>query len=294
MSEARAAGTLYDLGYQRYEGKRLGRNHAIANLMGYSVRSAFGIGRGAKAKLIPMFLTAIVFIPAIIQVSGAAALNQPEMVNYPFQLNVSAFLIALFVAVQAPELIVTDKQQGVLSLYLSRPLTARDYALSKMFALTGALMVLTFGPQFLLFLGKVLVSPTPWTLLKTEYKVLAPIVGGAMMTALFIGGIGLGVASLTAKRAHGTAAVIGVFLIFPAMTSLVRSIATGSVRKYAKLADPIVVINGFTTWLFDVQASRRSLISRLDLPGQAYLYLMIVVTVLAGILLVWRYRRHYA
>ena len=34
MAEARAAGTIYDLGYQRYGGTRLGRNHAIANLMG--------------------------------------------------------------------------------------------------------------------------------------------------------------------------------------------------------------------------------------------------------------------
>ena len=49
--------------------------------------------------------------------------------NYATQLNLTAFLLALFGAVQAPELVVTDKQQGVLSLYLSRPLTAADYAM---------------------------------------------------------------------------------------------------------------------------------------------------------------------
>ena len=51
MAEPRAAGTIYDLGYQRYGGQRLGRNNAIANLIRYSFRAAFGIGRGPKAKL---------------------------------------------------------------------------------------------------------------------------------------------------------------------------------------------------------------------------------------------------
>ena len=138
MAEARAAGTIYDLGYQRYGGQRLGRNNAIANLIRYSFRAAFGMGRGSKAKLLPMIVTGVVFLPAFVQVGIASASGRPELVNYAGQLNFTAFLLALFVAVQAPELVVTDKQQGVLSLYLSRPLTATDYAMSKMFALTGA------------------------------------------------------------------------------------------------------------------------------------------------------------
>src|SRR3954471_22142922 len=177
MAEARAAGTIYDLGYQRYAGRRLGRNNAIANLIRYSFRAAFGMGRGAKSKLLPMIVTGVVFLPAIVQVAVASATGRPEVVNYAGQLNFSAFLLALFVAVQAPELVVTDKQQGVLSLYLSRPLTATDYAMSKMFALSGAMLCITLGPQLFMFLGKVLLSATPWTLFKTEYPQLGPIIG---------------------------------------------------------------------------------------------------------------------
>src|SRR3954463_10053259 len=95
MAEARAAGTIYDLGYQRYEGNRLGRNHAIANLIRYSFRAAFGLGRGPRAKAVPMIISAIVFLPAIVQVGIASAANQPNLVNYAGYLQFTAFFIAL-------------------------------------------------------------------------------------------------------------------------------------------------------------------------------------------------------
>src|ERR1043166_3494395 len=226
MSEARAAGTIYDLGYQRYGGRRLGRNNAIANLIKFSFAAAFGIGRGPKSKLLPLAVTAVVFLPAIVQVGVASTTGHPELVNYANQLNFSAFLLALFVAVQAPELVVTDKQQGVLSLYLSRPLTASDYAMSKMFALSGAMLVITLGPQLFMFGGKILITTEPWTMLKTEYPLLGPILGGTMMTSLFMAAIGLSLASMANRRAQGTALVIAVFLLLPAAAGVVRSFAT--------------------------------------------------------------------
>ncbi len=43
------AGSIYDLGYQRYEGVRLGRRHAIWALYVHSLRSVFGIGRSLSS-----------------------------------------------------------------------------------------------------------------------------------------------------------------------------------------------------------------------------------------------------
>jgi ABC-2 type transport system permease protein len=294
MAEARAAGTIYDLGYQRYAGRRLGRNNAIGNLIRYSFRAAFGLGRGSKSKMLPMFVTGVVFLPAIVQVGVASSTGHPELINYANQLSFTAFLLALFVAVQAPELVVTDKQQGVLSLYLSRPLTAADYAMSKMFALSAAMLVITLGPQLFMLFGKILLSTAPWDMFKHEYPMLGPIIGGTAMTSLFVAAIGLSLSSLAAKRAHGTALVIAIFLLLPAAAGIVRSFATGDVRRFANLANPILVITGFANWLFDVQARRRAVITRLDLPPESYLYLMIVVIVAGVGTLVWRYRRQDA
>jgi ABC-2 type transport system permease protein len=294
MVETRAAGAIYDLGYQTYGGARLGRNHSIANLIRYSFGTAFGLGRGARAKVLPMLVLGIVFLPAIVQVGVASATGQPNLVNFAGYLQFTAFSLALFAAAQAPELIVTDKQQGVLALYLSRPLTARDYALSKFFALTAAMLVLTLGPQIWMFLGKVFLLDKPLEMLKSEYPKLGPIFAGTVMTSLFVAGISLAVASLAARRAYATAAVIAVFMLLPAATEIVRTLTVGPVRKYARLGNPIVILTGFTNWLFDVQANRRSIVSRLDLPGEAYLYMMMVVIVLSVLLLVQRYRRYNA
>src|SRR5262245_55042294 len=192
----RAAGTIYDLGYQRYAGHRLGRLNAIRTLFTFSLRTAYGLGRGDRSKLIPGGILLVVFLPAIIQVGVASATGRPEFINYAGHLQFTALLLALFAAAQGPEMIVTDRQHGVLSLYLSRPLTGTDYAFAKLAALVGAMLVLTLGPQLLLFLGKVFMVADPWTALKAEWRKLLPIAGGTFVTSVFMASIGLALASL--------------------------------------------------------------------------------------------------
>ena len=59
------SGSIYDLGYRGYEGPRLGRAHAIRSLFSHSLRSAYGIGRGARAKIAPLVLGAMAVVPAV-------------------------------------------------------------------------------------------------------------------------------------------------------------------------------------------------------------------------------------
>ena len=58
MSESQNAGAIYDLGYQHYTGERRGRGYAFRTLLGFSFRSAFGLGRGEKAKSLPALVAA--------------------------------------------------------------------------------------------------------------------------------------------------------------------------------------------------------------------------------------------
>jgi ABC-2 type transport system permease protein len=68
------AGTVFDIGYQRYSGPREGRHRARVAVFKDGVRTALGLGRGARAKVLPWFfivaLVAIGFIMALI--AGAA------------------------------------------------------------------------------------------------------------------------------------------------------------------------------------------------------------------------------
>jgi ABC-2 type transport system permease protein len=282
MAEARTAGAIYDLGYQPYAGVRYGRGYVLRSLFRYSFNSAFGIGRGEKAKSMPALVVAAVYLPAIIQLGVASAMGVTSMLHYAAHLQFTAFLLALFAASQAPELIVSDKQNGVLSLYLSRPLKAADYALAKLGALAAAMLVITLGPQLLLFVGKVF---------QAEWTKLFPILGGTLLVSLFIASIGLLLSSFASRRGYATASVIVFFLLAPAVVDMFRSVTSGSVKRYSILLHPIYLMTGFTDWLFDVEAKRRTDVGRADLPGSLYMYVMLVACALCIAAFVRRYRR---
>jgi ABC-2 type transport system permease protein len=291
MAESQTAGAIYDLGYQRYTGERRGRGYAFRTLLNFSFRSAFGIGRGEKAKSLPVLVAAVVYLPAMIQIGVASSSGMSQFLSYANQLQFTAFLLALFAAAQAPELIVTDRQQGILSLYLSRPLRAMDYALAKLVALTGAMLVLTLGPQLMMFLGRIFISDKPWPTFVAEWPKLMPIFGGTILVSLFFAAIGLGLSSLASRRGYATAGVIAFFLLTAAMSEMIRAVAFGNLKRYAVLANPSLLITGLTNWLFEIEALRRSGVGRADLPGTLYLYVMLTVTALATGLLLNRYRR---
>ena len=291
MAETERTGAIYDLGYQHYTGQRFGRGYAFRILLFFSFAAAFGRGRGEKAKIIPAIIGAIVFLPALIQIGVASASGMVNFISYANHLQFTAFLLALFTASQAPEMVVTDRQQGTLALYLSRPLRSFDYALAKLAGLTGAMLVLTLGPQTLLFLGRVFISDKPWTTFVAEYPKLVPIVGGTVMVSLFFASIGLGLAAYASRRGYASAGVIAFFLLTAAASTMVRAVAFGSVQRYAVLANPAGLVYGYTVWLFEIEARRRSDVGRADLPGHLYLYVILVVTAIAIAMLLRRYRR---
>ncbi len=299
----RAAGTIYDLGYQHYDGPRLGRWPVIRTLAAFSFRTAFGTGRGNKAQIIPYLVLLLVYLPAVIMVGIASALGRPEAINYAQYLPAVTFLLALFTAAQSAEVIVTDRQYGVLALYLSRALGTTDYIAAKLIAFTGALLVLTLGPQLVLFSGKVLIATSPWDAWKSNYKDLLPIFGGTILAACYMSFIGLALASFAARRAYAAASVIAFFVLMPAVANIARVIITDpDKQRYTVLGNPFIVITGFANWLFDVQANARvpnqlgargaaRTLARAALPGQYYLYVMIGTCVIALTLLILRYRR---
>ena len=77
MAETRAAGTIYDLGYQQYRGARLGRVNAVRNLFTFSFRTAFGLGRGSRSKVIPVIVVSVVMMVALGMIFMASATGRP-------------------------------------------------------------------------------------------------------------------------------------------------------------------------------------------------------------------------
>src|SRR5215472_19362553 len=74
-------GVIHDLGYRRYEGPRLGRAAIIRALIWHGFRTAFGLGRGAKAKVVPAVALLALCLPAAVN-AFAMAKGSPRLLPY--------------------------------------------------------------------------------------------------------------------------------------------------------------------------------------------------------------------
>jgi len=167
-----AAGNIYDLGYQGYDGPRQGRLAVTRGLLIATLRAAYGIGRGGRAKVVPFGLGALALLPAVLAVgiralatqAGAGdALDEASPIRHDTYQGLTSTLIMLFCAAQAPELFGKDQRYGVLPLYFSRVLTRVDYALARLGGLFLAVFLVSVVPQVVLSIGAILAAADPLT-----------------------------------------------------------------------------------------------------------------------------------
>ena len=205
-------GVIHDIGYRRYTGPRLGRAQIIRALYWHSLRSAFGIGRGAKAKIVPVITFVVICLPAVAN-AVAVAQGQPRIVPYDtylFQLRVIVMII--FIAAQAPELVSRDLRSHVLPLYFCRPLRRMDYPLAKLAAFITACLAMIEIPLLLLYVGTI-AQAHGGSAIWHQTKALIPGLLVGLMWAVLLASIGLVLASLSGRRAFATGAIAIFFFL---------------------------------------------------------------------------------
>jgi ABC-2 type transport system permease protein len=254
MSEAPArgsagpAGVIHDIGYQRYEGPRLGRRYAVRSLYVHSLRTAFGLGRSAKAKVFPWLVAGLIGLVAAVLTAVRAQVGEVILPYPEFPERVSV-LILLFCAVVGPELVSRDLRGGVLPLYFSRPLRRGDYALAKLAALVTAVWLPLFGAQLLMFLGAAF-SVDGLGAVWDEFGDFAPGVVYSGVHAVVFASLALLIASLAGRRAVAAGAVVAVFLATTPVVGVLSALGTETTRQLAALASPMTLVGGVGDWLF--------------------------------------------
>jgi ABC-2 type transport system permease protein len=209
---ATTASVIHDLGYRRYDGPRLGRGHITAALAWHSFRSAFGFGRGAKAKVIPVIALMALCLPAIVN-AFAMSRGNSRLVSYDaYQPVLRILVMTVFVAVQAPELVSRDLRSRVLPLYFSRPIKTIDYPLAKYLAFTGACLVMMEVPLLLLYVGTI-VNVHGGAAVWAQTRALIPGLLVGLMWSVVLAAVSLFLASLTGRRGFATGAVAIFFLL---------------------------------------------------------------------------------
>ena len=206
------SGVIHDIGYRRYTGRRLGRAQIIRALYWHSLRSAFGIGRGAKAKIVPVITFVVICLPAVVNAVSVARGNGRLVPydTYAFQLRVVVMII--FIAAQAPELVSRDLRSHVLPLYFCRPLRRLDYPLAKLAAFVTACLAMIEIPLLLLYLGTIAQSHSGSAIWQ-QTRALIPGLLVGLMWAVLLAAIGLALASLSGRRAYATGAIAIYFFL---------------------------------------------------------------------------------
>lgn len=212
---------VFDLGYQRYTGPREGRNRARLALFDNGVRTVLGIGRGGRAKILPvgLFLAAmtpaVVFVIILSFIGEAGADFIPGPADY---YSIVSVLLIIFGAIMAPELLCPDRRDNVLPLYLVRPLTSTDYLIARFLAFFVIVLALVYVGQIVLQAGLILTASDQVEYIRENWRDVPRILFMGVLIATFISVGPLAVAAFTTRRAYAAAFIIAAWLLLNAIS----------------------------------------------------------------------------
>jgi ABC-2 type transport system permease protein len=244
---------IHDLGYRRYDGPRLGRGAIVRALIWHSFRSSWGIGRGLKAKIVPVLAFIVMCLPALVN-AGVVANGGNRLFDYDtYVIAMRPLLLTVFLAAQAPELISRDLRSGVLPLYFSRPIRSGDYPLAKYIALAASTLILVEVPLLILYLGTI-VSAKNGHGVWVETRALIPGLGIGVLWAVLPVAIATVLASLAARRAYATGIIAIAFVLTFTLAGLLISVGSSkspvnTTVHVGGMLSPYTIIDGVRIWL---------------------------------------------
>ena len=284
-------GAIHDIGYRHYDGPRMGPTYIARSLFVHSLRGAFGLGRSARTKVMPLLLLAVMVLPALLIAAIVIFTNEDklplEYSAYAVHLQV---IVSIFVASQAPQSVSRDLRYRVVALYFSRPLTRHAYVQAKLLAMSAALFLLLAVPLLVLYVGALLAQMPLW------HNTRGVLVGlaGAVVFAVVLASVGLVIAAFTPRRGLGVAAVVAVLLVLAGVSGTIQGIAEHAgnytTAGYAGLISPFTLVDGVQTWAFGAKSST---ISHPHGTTGGIVFVLVTIALVAGCygLLVLRYRK---
>ena len=302
-----AAGELFDLGYQHYDGPREGRMRARKAVFFDGVRTILGVGHGPLAKVLPILLFAAAMTPAVIMAIIASMFDVigdvlPGHADY---YQVVSIVLIIFAALVAPELLCPDRRNGVISLYLVRPLTTTDYVVSRWLAFFSITLLLVYSGQAVLLASLILSASEPLDYIKDNWLDIPRILGAGLLVAIFITTLPLAVSAVTDRRAIAAAIVIGLFIISTASAGILTECdeghnpdrsgqcepLTGDLAKWFGLVDMGRVSTNVNNMIFGVEDEGRRSQLMSELPRIVPIGWYVLLTGGLATALWWRYRK---
>ena len=235
-------GTVFDIGYQSYTGRREGRDRGRKAVYKDGLRAALGLGRGARAKVLPwFFIGALVAIALVMAIVAGAAVTmggptaRDQLPSHSDYYGIASIITFVFASLVAPELLCRDRREGVINLYLVRPLTGSDYVVSRWAAFMTVMVAAAWIPQAILFLGLSMGDPKPLEYLRQYWLDVPRFLAAGLAMAAYATTLAMLVASFTTRRAYASVFLVGLFVITVPFTAGISQEIDGPVGQWISM-----------------------------------------------------------
>jgi ABC-2 type transport system permease protein len=295
-----ATGTVFDIGYQRYTGDREGQGRARRAVYKDGVRAALGLGRGPRAKILPWFfislMTAIALIMALIagaaeRLGGPGSAERMNLPSHSDYYGIASIILFMFAAVVGPELLCSDRREGVINLYFVRPLTSTNYVTSRWLAFMAVMLTTAWLPQVVLFFGLSMGDAQPLQYLSKHWLDVPRFLASGIVMAIYTTTLALLSASFTTRRAYAAVFLVGLFAITTPFTAGLSQEIAGLTGQWISMFS----ITNIPVHVNDIIFNEVSEITE-DAPARKFSKAVLVAwyvawTAIPATILVWRYRR---
>lgn len=293
-------GTVFDIGYQSYAGVREGRGRGRRAVFKDGVRIALGLGRGSRAKILPWIFIALLagigLIFALVagaaeRLAGPEAAAGMDLPSHSDYNGIASMIMFVFAALVGPELLCRDRKDGVINLYLVRPLTGTDYVVSRWAAFLVIMTAAAWLPQIILFLGLSMGAPLPMDYLAKHWLDVPRFLAAGLAMALYAATLALLTASFTSRRAYASVFLVGLFVITAPFTIGVSSEIGGTVGQWISMFNLTNIPVHVNDVIFGDISEVTSEAEARHLPEWVRVGWFFAWVFVTGGLLWWRYRR---
>lgn len=294
MTQERPTGVVYDLGYKPHVGELLGRRAVFFAVLKDGLRRVMGLRRRARRKVLPWLLIIIAVIPSVVGVGISAftadfQLELPGVFTTYGSFPQLATIALLFTAFAAPELVIPDREQGVMSIYASRPLTTQDYLLARAAALGVLVLTFLMLPQLVMYIGFAATSAEGFTTYLADHfgDMVRALVASIVYLATF--GSAAFIVALFAKRvAPAASAFIAGMYGSIIVAEIITESGASTARWFSLLALPMHP-QFVRDWIFD--RSGDTIPDRAGFDPWISLLVILVLVAVTGASILRRYRK---
>ncbi|MDH3259586.1 MAG: hypothetical protein OEM81_04850 [Acidimicrobiia bacterium] len=299
MTDRPAEAVIVDRGYRHFEGIRKGRRGAIGAVVRDGLRRVLGLRRKGRRKILPWSLITMALISVAVLSAlhyaanrvGVTDLVADELPHHREYFEFISRVALLFIALATPELLVPDREQGVLAVYLSRPLRTIDYLAAKATALGILILGFFLIPQTIFHLLLGLFSPDGFTTYMLDHiDVLWQVPATSLIYFVGYASIALIIATLIPRVGFAAGIFLGVMIMFNALSGFFVEFADFAGSEYGALLAFESHPHLIRDWIFGASTSGYPMTRAGFEPWVALVTIVAIAAVAVG--MAWnRYRR---